>query len=130
MICCLVRVSFRYLRVPLSASISASNPKQTMRHLGAVSDPVVLFSAVGGLAVFVCFFVHVLLCVPQHWGVPYNTRLKRHLAVSTHGFVIEILNGVFSITSCVLFVMETYDRNSNDYDFLVKSFSLETAFNG
>ena len=101
-----------------------------MPRQSAVSDPTVLFSAIGGLVFFVCFFFHVLLCVPQHWGVPYNTRLKRHLAISTHGFIIEILNGVFSIASCVLFVMETYERNGSDYAFLVKSFSLELAFNG
>lgn len=97
---------------------------------GAASEPAVAFTAAGSVVLFVCVFTRILLSVPQHWGVPYKDRLARHLSRSSQGFVVEMLQAAFSIASCVLFVMETYDSNGQDYRFIVRAFSLELAFNG
>lgn len=97
--------------------------------MGAASEPAAVFTAIGSLVFFLCYFAHILLRVPQHWGVPYSDRLSRHLQNSTQGFVVEVLNATFSVATCILFVMETYEYGS-DYEFIVRSFSLELAFNG
>lgn len=97
--------------------------------MGPATEPTVVISAVSSLAVFACYFAHVLVGVPQHWGVPYKDRLSRHLQSSLQGGVVEILNATFSLATCVLFILETYDYGSN-YNFVVRSFSLELAFNG
>lgn len=90
--------------------------------------PVV--AAVGSLVFFTLYYLYVATRgIPQHWGVPYKDRLRRCLHNSAHGVALEIFNAVFSIASCVLFVMETYDFSLN-YNFIVKSFSLELGFNG
>lgn len=89
-----------------------------------------LIAALGSLTFFVFYFLYVLMRgIPQHWGVPYKDRLRSSLHSSGHGVAMEIFNAVFSIASCVLFVMETYDFSLN-YNFIVRSFSLELGFNG
>lgn len=97
--------------------------------MGPATEPAVIISAISSLALFSCYFAHVLVGVPQHWGVPYKDRLSRHLHSSVQGSVVEILNAIFSLATCVLFIVETYEYGSN-YNFIVRSFSLELAFNG
>lgn len=97
--------------------------------MGLAREPTVVITAISSLALFACYFAHILVGVPQHWGVPYKDRLSRHLHSSLQGVVVEILNATFSLATCVLFILETYDYGS-DYSFIVRSFSLELAFNG
>lgn len=97
--------------------------------MGLATEPTVVITAISSLAVFACYFAHVLVGVPQHWGVPYKDRLSRHLQSSLQGTVVEILNATFSLSTCVLFILETYQYGPNN-NFIVKSYSLELAFNG
>ncbi|CAM9278886.1 unnamed protein product [Ectocarpus fasciculatus] len=96
---------------------------------GAASETPVTLSAAGSLLVFFCYFAYVLFSVPRHGDVPYKKRLNRHITTSRCGLLIEILNALFSLATCVLFVFETYSFGNN-YGFIVLSFSMEMVFNG
>ncbi|CAM9399544.1 unnamed protein product [Ectocarpus sp. 6 AP-2014] len=96
---------------------------------GAASETPVTLSAAGSFLVFFCYFSYVLFSVPRHGEVPYTNRLNRHITTSRCGLFIEILNALFSLATCVLFVLETYSFGNN-YGFIVISFSMEMVFNG
>ena len=96
-----------FLACLLHAATAAQGPSPDSSKLQP-EELWVMITCASCFVLFGSFYAFIVNTVPRKQGLDFRTRLDLHLSFSMQGNIAEIWVAIFSLGSCVLFIVDTY----------------------